>query len=482
MEQTTLDQFKLLRDEIRKNLQQLKQNAEELGLSIGRDFLVSEDVAEQLERSLSTYRERIRLLRLIGRELSIGVRNTLSELDEDIRVAEERHLIVSMKSKVLDYFRLVSSDKEDRALSESKLILIERCREADQRSTEALKPFFTVVDKVRDESSVLTDDEGEEITSGISYSLARKVDHKLLRIDPLYPINQYLDGSCDLLTEDVPAYSQADNPDSNKKQSKAEALPEQKQDIIAKVSFKDVSAGSLGASKFINMVRQKPMTALAVFFVGHHILLEETDLSDEPNHYYAPADDIRKHLTKQGYLMEITLETASETRRFLTLSSKGWECFSKKETSKFLSSQKPSLMIPASIRMRTSDLTDMNVLRLAMLHDYFSNRKVRLNYTVLPFQKVRFPIAQIISDKDDMVRVVAAVFAPLEELECFNVLQHIIDNLASKEALHIIVMSEANIDKINSKLKIPSDSKRVLYCLYGEPEQLFTHDGVPIIE
>jgi len=520
MDRLELDKLKSIFGEVKTDLQSLKKQSDELSAAIESGNLVPKEASERLKEALELYQEHITTLHHIGAEMAIGIHDSLEDTDAEIMSAEQKLRISAERGLILDYFRMtaVAEDVKD-VLEASKKLLQEKCRMVEHGNADPLKPFFLVVNKVADEQSELSEDEYDEIERSLGRPLTRAVDRKRISIDSNLPIAQYLDGSCSLLAPDEvcpPKAEEACDQDDNSiaeqetcatkieiEEPKAASLgsstesddnapadskPEPLWSTFdgyadnIEVTFEDVSAQQLGASKFTSMARQKPMIPFAIFALAHHIFLEESDVPNEDENYFVPSEDIRAYLKKQGFLAELTLSAAGETRTFLTLTSKGWACFTKKDVVKFMSGQKPSLMIPAQARLSTADLTPENALRLTLLHDYFSKRAPKENYTVMPYMQSRFPFATGLTEELNTTRVVAAVFVRGNELEDIDALQKLINEQETEDSLHIVVMSKADISALTEKLDLTAVSDNgVLFCLHNDPSTLLDHTGNPAV-
>ena len=505
MEEKDLDSFQQIFEQIKQNLEAIREQSSELTAVIGSDRLIPDETVERFHGLLQEYQERLALLRQSGEILSIPVNGRLADISVSLKAAEESVRLATRRSAVMDFFRLATKETGIQAeLDAAKGLLMKQCREGDN-----LEPFLLVVQRAESSGEPMTYQEVSQISSIIGAVIPFALERRQLYIDRDAPVGQYMDGSCPLLSTEVgppqsksgPAISRAEDAAASGARREPAAAPKPAPGPIpqntaapasvvllpeysgytdaVKVTFTDEPANQLKASKFVNMAKQKPGSVEALFLLAHQILLEKDDIADVENHYDAPSEELRGYLTRQGYMMELAVETAGKTRTFLTLTSKGWACFKKAETARYLSGR--NRMVPAALRLTVAELTPKNVMRLVLLHDYYSRLSPKLNYAILPYSDVRLLIAgNICNDGEVRHKTVAAVFDAGDEERDICALQQLLGEMPAEDMLRVIVRSKADIPTLDSRLEYSSEKEdRVRYCVHGEPKVFWTTVAAP---
>lgn len=453
MDDTNLERLKTLLHQTKADGLRLRPKLAQLNAAVEAGRLLDERQVEEPVRLLTSYVHACTALRDAGNALVPEAESvTISDVEHFIALEEEALRCADIRRVVTQYYQLTAEANDVRtALENSKLLLMGYRKEEGVQTL--LGPFRLVVQKVT-ENGTLSEEEFDEIENAISRPIARALDRKVLHIDPELDIRQYLDDS------DEEAKREAQNAGAAilPTQSAKELLPRRLWERFdgycenVSVSFQDVPAKALTASNFISMAKRRPEIPLAVFIMAHEILLEGSDENDDAIHYYAPSLEMRELLANHGYLNTVTLQTEHETREFLTLTSKAWACFSRAEVVKYLNGKMPGYIVPRFLRIKTSELTPCNMLRLAMLHDYHRSREPKENYMVFPKGPERFILSERMSDETASVKVAAAIFVAENEREDLCALQRLIEELRTEDRLVILVKSKNDESCLRAQL------------------------------
>ena len=537
MKNTELDNFRSILAELKHDLQELKERSMSLSTRIESNCLIPEEMTEQLMDALKNYQEKAIRLQKTGAEISITISDSIDQIDADIETAEKNAQLASERLLILDYFRLTAAAENVHIeLEDSKRILMKKCRLPAEKLADELEPYKLVVRKVREEDSELQDEEFDYIENHISRPIARALDKRYLEINPDQEISRYLDGSCSLLKREDGCEQKSESQDQTPEEQQpveepsqddnysgivTEGKPEEAgaaaieehaefpgdlaeeaenqagnsdgEEVLplwekfggyvgdTKVSFQDEPASSLGASKFTSIAKQKPDTPFSIFLVGHQKFLDKNDIGNYEGHYMAPTDEIRSYLTNHGFFTDIVITRGDYTRTFQMLTSKACACYTKSDVVKYLNNCKISLVIPVHLRMKTSDVTPKNALRLMAIHDYFSMRKPQKNYIVFPDSLEKPMYANELVDGECTVAVCPAVFEAGHEAEDIAAMHKLAENLEPDVELHIIVFSKNDIATLAGELDLnPEEEAQVKYCLFQQPEVLYNKNGSEI--
>lgn len=507
MKSTEIEQFKSILGELKEDLQSLREKAFRLNATIESNYLPPEEVTTQLADALRRYREKADLLERTGANISISIGESIDRLDADIVAAEKEAQLGLERQIILDYFRLTAAAESVRKeLEDSKRVLMVKCRLPVSDQSNALEPFKLVVKKVQDNSNDLQDEEFKYLEETIGRPITRALDRRYLVIDQGQDIAAYLDSSCPILMPDgenvLPMLAGQDagmkskdkpvsvNDDSTVEEDVGDT--EKPLRLWKKfggytdettVSFSDEPAYSLGASKFTSMAKQRPNATLDMFIAGHQKFIEETDHASAEDHYTAPSAEMNSYLINHGYFTDVVIRKGGNSRTFHMLTSKGWACYTKTEVVKFLNNRKMSLVVPAHLRMKNSDITPLNALKLLAIHDYFSARKPQKNYVVVPATAEMPMYANELSNEEKTAfMIVPAVFEAGNETTDLDALGEMIRTLEPESRLHIVVFSRDDILLLNALLALdPVEEEKVRYCLYDQPEILYDGTGTEVV-
>lgn len=448
MDDTGLERLRTLLNKTRADGVTLQPCIAQLGAAVEAGRLLDARQVEETVHLLETYVQGCTALFDAGKAILPEVEGvTISDVEHFIALEEEALRCADIRRVVTQYYQLNAEANDVKtALENSKLLLMKLLLMGHRKEKGVqtlLGPFRLVVQKVT-ENGTLSEEEFDEIENAISRPIARALDRKDLHINPELDIRLYLDDS------DEEAKREAQNADAATcpAQPANEDLPKRLWEHFdgycenVLVSFRDVPAKALTASNYISMAKRRPEMALAVFIIAHQILLEGSDGNDNGIHYYAPSLEMRELLANHGYINTITLQTERETREFLTLTSKAWASFSRAEVVKYLNSKMPGYVVPRFLRIKTSELTPCNLMRLAMLHDYHCSREPKENYMIFPKGPERFIISERLSDKTATVKVAAGIFREGDEREDLDALQRLIEELRTEDRMVILVKSE----------------------------------------
>lgn len=509
MSSTELDSLKNILSELKTDLTGLKEKASSLNARIESNYLPSEEMAEELAVALKNYQEKVALLQKTGTAISISIVDSIDEIGANIEAAEKMAQLASKRQIVLDYFRLTAAAENVRIeLEESKRILMEKCRLPADKLDNALEPYKLVVCNVGecDCSGDLTDDAFDLIEEQIGRPIARALDRKHLSIDTERDISEFLDGSCGLLEAENDAiteeYVQHEEPVneiinaetvSNLENTTEEEVPEEKELEVNEnapfwshfdgyvddvtVSFEDVPASALGASKFINMAKQRPTIPWDLFIFGHKKFQEVLDLDCE-EYSLSLSHEMASYLEKHGFLTDINITKGATTRSFKMLTSKGWACYSKADVVKYLGNKRISCVVAAPLRMKTADFTPANALRAMLIHDYFANRESKKDYMIMPAQETTIMFGVEHNNGELVPSIVPAVFEAGKEAEHLAGILDVIRNRDTEADTHIVAFSKEDISLVAQVLgQKAEDAARVKYCLASQPEVLLDAAG-----
>lgn len=536
MNHNDLAKFREQLNDIRLKLSGLREQAAKLTALADDERLIPEEVSGKLIDALKDYREKSALLQKTGKEISISLSDSLAEIEEELKTAEEKEKNAAELSLLLDYFRL-TSEAEDvkQELEESKRKLHERlCTNADAAAAE-YHPYKLTVKKVRESDSEISSGEFRELMDEIGYypafALIKSADN--FRFDSSIDIAEFTEGidlggakfdeeeneSAKMLEAD----DSGDEPPLEKAKPSAvdasvsesrsdsetcadydasgseagQAAESISDDEVTRprwehfdgyvgdveVRFSDASSGTLGSSKFINSVKSKPAILLAFDIIAHQKLVDIRPADGGRSHFEIIPEDTVNYLIKHDYIMPVEVIAGEAVRSCLMLTTKGWAIYKKAEIAKFLKTSKNGTFIPEFIRMTTDGYTAKNVLKMLCIRDYFACRsKAAAAIYVLFPETDSLPIyAYSAREEDNMYpAILPAVFEKGCENEDLKKFSELINAWDDPREIHVIAESASDIAVLSGELQAEvGEEKRegVFFCANRDPDTLYDWNG-----
>ena len=426
--------FRAAFDNVKTGMADLKKSLHDINALLETERYVSTEMVDAVDSIMKRYREQASALESIGTELSIPIGKDITEIENAINLYEQRLSTKYIRGLVLDYFRLTAEAADIKlALEDSKRKLVEKCALDDAQLPAAIKPYGTVVTHIRSDEDALSDEDYKLVHDELGLTIVRAVDRGKLSIDDDYDISKYLDGSCPLLsskndvnsdgivpptdTESDGQIPQSENEvgsnepsmqevaendegdaepeaktesDSAKSDMATEAVEDDQSPVlpgyhgIAKGVTMTItgnsSATALKASGYKNLCKDKPEVPVAMFWIGHEKLRDESQSQDTAGKYYVADPAIIEHLHNHEYLASFALESNLLSKRYLTLSDKGWASYTKREVVNFLSSdmfvnraRARGLIVPDFIRSSAQTWDEQTAISTAFIHEFFAH-------------------------------------------------------------------------------------------------------------
>lgn len=504
----------------------LKAGLHEIYGVLDANCIVPSDMIGVLEEVVKRYREQVTTLKDIGSELSIPISEDITEIENAIYMAEQKRNAEYARSIVLDYFKLTAELADVKiALEESKRKLIEKYADDEAKLPSAVEPYGIVVNYIRSGERRMTDDQYDLVEEQIGRSIARATERGDLSIDENSDISVYLDDSrtihatprkkddestvlssanaptdkignedkgngddkLDTPVVEEPSENGADmesvksNTDDEPKLSKQSTFMRGYHGIAKGITVKitgNVSSSSLGTNKYKHLCKEKPEAPIAMFWLGHEKFLDGSLRASDTMHYFSPNSMIANRLYREGYLASLALESNLLTKRYLTLSEKGWACYTKPDVVKYLSSglgadrkRAGGLIVPAFLRSSAENWDEQTIISIAFIREFFT--KKHRNYQVYENPHSGFVCADLISDKS--VRVCSCIFVDGNEQASLFAVKNQLAALQDDDVLALIVFAQADIKILTDSLDISSPN--VLFSVVEKDYKLMTAQG-----
>lgn len=513
-------------DGVKTEMTELKASLHEINEALDGERFVSSDMIGALGEVVKRYREQASALESIGAELSIPIGEDITEIDNAIKLYEQKLSSQYIRSLVLDYFRLTAEAADVKmALEDSKRKLIEKCAVDETELPTAIEPYGTVVNHIRSGERRLPDDRYDLVEDQIGKSIARATERGDLTIDESYDISAYLDDSCPILAaeektdvegaipnsnidsvdhdgendeivEDTELKSPVEN-DSGEDEADTEPVvsdmdnePEETEQSALLPGYRGIAKGitvaiadnapasSLKANEYKNLCKEKPEVPVAVFWLGHEKLRDESQRVDDSVNYYSPDPSIVNHLHSHGYMASLALESSLLTKRYLTLSEKGWACYTKQDVVKYLSSElfankerARGLVVPTFLRSSVETWDEQTAISTAFIHEFFA--KYHRNYQVFINNHSNLVCGDLITDKS--VRVCSGIFAEGSGQRNLDALKEQLAELEGEDTLVLVVYTEE--DRCVLADALDTSSPNVLFSVVKKDFMFMTAQG-----
>lgn len=134
-----------------------------------------------------------------------------------------------------------------------------------------------------------------------------------------------------------------------------------------KGTVKEIVADILGNSQAFN----------TLFQMGLKKIVPEIVLTEKENTVY---------LKNHGYIIPVKLDMEYEKGNYLTLSSKGWACYTREEVIRVLRKEKGILTVPSGLEFTIKNWNEVSLSGSVLLYQYFHAQKVT-DYLVYNFEK-----------------------------------------------------------------------------------------------
>lgn len=411
---------------------------------------------------------------------------------------------------------------------------MEKCAAPEETLRDSVASYEIVVGHIRYSKGALSDDDFGNIESAIGRTIARAADRDELKYNETHDISEYLDGSCELLlstdsqthlTEDNAPTAQDTAEINSEAQELAgtglrstgeplpsdalvpsiQPLPDETSDANDKgaafinhiiknydgyamdtsITITGNDPGSaLKVNEFKSASQQKRDIPLLLFWLGHEKLYEHTLKENKEKDYFTPDRTIVDYLIKHGYFAHIKVSSSLFTRQYITLSSKGWACYTKTDTVRFLSSgllcNKPnvkgnrSMVVPAFLRFSTDTWTNEVSIHTALAHELFV--KYQRNYQIYKHKLNGLVCGDLFCEK--VVRVCSAIFVENDEQTLLDALKETLSELKPADTLVLIVASLKDAVTLATTLACDKMANVIYSVIYNE-YQLYSVDGMP---
>jgi len=495
MEKRTIENLKQTVEAIKESLRLLKTKAVAISDLIDAEELIPADIANELTQALEYYQQQERQLNDIGNELTISFGTKLSDISATIHACEEKQSLGRLRDIVLDYLRLNSEDADIKNASErSKLLLIKKCVSPIDQLEKNIAPYEMVVSTVKRGTYPLPKDKFQRIMKDVDFEIAFATDRAQLFIDYTIDVSKYADGSLPMLTisEKAPERLVID---ADTKTTKADSEPnvepltpepeiseEPKKarrwesyggyvtEVIS-VNFADIKKKpSLEEIKHIE--RQNHDAIVVLWNAANEKLIPVSNAADAGSRILSP--NAIKQLRDSGLLTKISITDRFKVENYLTLSSKGWECFAKSDIKNYLAKQNTPLMIPSKLCVSCDAWTSLFTVRSALIHDYC--RKNGKNYVMWKADNCEMTFAK--PAEQSFVTIFAGLFQEYSEETDLKEMATMLDSLEDNAVALIVVRQYEDITVLVDELKaLASHEVKALFAVVEKDYAVFDSFG-----
>lgn len=542
MNHTDLQRFRAQLNDIRTNMGGIKEQAAQLNALLDEKRLIPGEIASQLIHALEEYQEKSALLQKTGKEISLTLTDSLVQIEDELKTAEEKALNAAETALLLDYFRLTSEVEDVKEkLETSKQKLRSRILKNDNAAAEEYAPYKLAVRVVEDPASDLSKSEFKSLMDGLGFEIAwaLKEDRSSIRMDdaailpppvleipeePVVakeaPVQDEIPAAQEVEAEaSEPAPIDEEAPDT---EEEPEAQPEETvvsedqltiEDLVEEaeaeaevepedeaeeeidwgyihgypdniqIDYTDTSAGSLGASKFLNAARNKPVMTVGMMLIAHQKLMPTAVSGDAKLTWESIPGELAQYLVKQGVVMPAVVTVDGEASNYLMMTSKGWAAYKKADIKKYL--KKDETFIPEFLHMTPDQYTPANIKRLLILRDYYMEQNCEYEndpiYGVFPETEEKPCYSYLVTEHHDMVPItIPAVFERGSEQLYFDKILKAINNWEHDAGIYILCCDKNDMDILSDRLLNEVDCAmmdQVSFCIAGYPDEYYDWDG-----
>ena len=539
MNHTDLQRFRAQLNDIRLNMGGIKEQATQLNALLDEDRLIPGEIADKLIHALQDYQEKSALLQKTGKEISLTLTDSLVQIEDELKTAEEKALNAAETALLLDYFRLTSEAEDVKEkLETSKQKLRSRLIKNDNAAAEEYAPYKLAVRVVDDPTRDLSKSEFKALMDGLGFEIAwaLKEDRTSLFMDaegklpppvleiPEEPVNAVEEASAQEeespaaqpveaevsdpspIEEEAPVAGEEleeseDMPEETAVSEDQQAFDDQMEDTEGEsepeeeldwsdfhgyadnihIDYTDTPAGSLGASKFLNAARSKPMMTMGMGMIAHQKLIPVASSGETTLNWNCVPSDLAQYLVKQGVAMPVVITVDGETSNYLMMTSKGWAAYKKADIKKFL--KKDETFIPEFLHMTPDQYTPANIKRLLMLRDYYMEQDYTAKsiYGVFPEREEKPIYAYVVTEHHDESPItIPVVFERGSEQRYFDKILSAVNNWQHEAGIYIICCDESDMEFMTNNLLTSVDvgmMDQVYFCIAGHPNDYYDWDG-----
>jgi len=477
-----MDDLKTTVSSLKECLQRVKAQADSVSARILSGELLPSDLAEGLTQALKEYQILESRFREMEHALPFCLGTKLSDIEAAIVAFEEK--FVRIKGILLDYFRLNTEEADaKRILEQTKLALVEKCAASPGEVDLAL--YELVVSSARNKKA--DKEEFKRIMDVFGLDLAYAAGYGQLYLDEAIDVSKYI-ASIPLFneecedTQDTPPEEEQDKPDVvlskpefAEKVAKTirrwEGFGGYVSDLT--VHLADVQEKtSLAELKALQSENQYALAAL--WNAANEKLISINNSAESELKVLSP--DVLNLLRDRGFLAEITLSGSAGTRRYLTLSTKGWDCFANANMRKYLADCIPPFALPEKLCITPGDWTPLFAARAALLHEHFGKNDRR--YILWKWKSSDMALAKPTNEPN--VTVMAGLFMEQEEDASLEEMANVLTSLEDNGAALILVRRLEDIAILAQELSSRTETS-ASYAVEGKGYALFDAAGASVV-
>ena len=514
MGEMELRELRRIFEQVQEELSRFKEEISILNSDIESNRLISDEQVSRLEDLLRIYRkDSVELLHL-GAKLSAFTDNCdLGIMSEALdKLEAEVHERDALNSLISDYFRLTAEAQDvKQALEESKQLLLERRSNAvGEQLKTVIHPFEVVVNNTRSNGERLSSDDFALIQREIGTEVARAVDRGDLLIDESVDITIYLNEN----SSDVTAISETDTTSTDSKDIMHEsetAVPvdpaasnnsavteepgiskepddaagDSEEDPIfdgiirnLTVDCKDTPASEFKVNKFTSLLKEKPTAAKAMMIFGQLKLVSKEPMNDAASELFGDALDIAPYLEKHGYVTTVVVNVDGKGKEYYSLTSKGWACYSRQESAKYLKRTHPRYYLEPPCRY-SMPWVAKDAAYAACISDYVlaGENPYFVVITQVQFKNGSHIYGVLPLANEQAVSICAGLF---EEGNIRDEIDYLCDVRfnSDTDATIVIAASVEDIPRLSSALHFDDESfQKTYYTTLSDPHRFFLGDG-----
>lgn len=503
MADNDLKGFKSAFEGIKAELGNLKENIASISQCIEASQLISDDMVQALSDVLVRYKEQYTALRDAGDRISISIGVDINEIENSIQVYEESQVSKQLRDVVLDYFRLSAESARVRtSLEESKRQLMEKCLLPTSDFAGEIHAYEIVVENAKAPRPELPEDEYKLLEDTFGSRIADASDNHLLVIDEAADLDGYLNGSCPLLmpiNAELSGNSQSGTEiDAENKLTSNDESQETSQTVDKEkgtLPLWDDFCGYIDDVTY-NMADNGSKEALTLEDI--HTLTEEhyefpyvlSTLANEKllipfedvcaqRYDYVPIPQFVELLSENGLVTTVEINFAGKTKRYLTLTNNGWDCFRNADIHNAVSSKASYYTVPEHVQV--CEWTNASLYRTAAICEFMNAAETRGPVIHAEDSSFVFAYANNVNGVGSMIST--ALFESGDELPGLAWLKTVA--MSCKESAvssFIILVSDKNdITKVNAALMLPDEIQTLVkYTVIGEDLKFYDQTGQQI--
>lgn len=480
MADADIREFKSALRGVKAEIENLKDKIDSIDACIGSSRLITEVAIQSLLDSLGRYITQYAALKTAGERISISIGDDINEIENSLKVYELRQLSLQLRELVSDYFRLSGShDRLKTSLEESKRRLMEKCSLPIAELAKEIHPYEIIIENVKNPKDNLPEEDYQLLIITLGSHIAYSSDAHNIFIDNTADISAYLDGSSSLLS---PIKRDSLTGDSNTQSTDSDNLEQQVlwpdfggyiESVTHRIEKQSTSDKAV-PSEIRKLIEAHSEIPYVLSTVANEKLIPWQNEIDSERYNGVLCSEIIDRLIRSDLLTYIDIERENVSKRYITLTTKGWSCFGDKNILSVITKNHGYAAVPTNVQF--CRWSNVSAYRASLICDFMN--AVKTNGVVVQPGESAFMFAYADKINGGNAIVCTGVFEKGNETATLAWLKSTVSSCPEARISQFIILVKAidDIDMINDELMLPDELRQLIRYVQIDNPNLFYDD------